>query len=205
MAIARSFVSEIESLTFPIRDDAVYLEASVIRGQGRTVLIPALMVPDVSSAGRRIRISVDLALPAHMSIALDRASGHVIPVSRTLDMPDDVLDVVADHVPVGPQEDARAVVDRELAIDRVVMIANGGEPGLVPASRGPVLFELARSIRNLAKVGGDGVTTIANLVAGADVVKARWGTTAQLVGMVAAAVDGGRYVPDRREGTPQQP
>jgi hypothetical protein len=204
MAVARSFISEIESLTFPIRDDAVYLEASLIRGQGRTVLIPALMVPDVSSAGRRIRGSIDLALPAHMSIALDPASGHAIPVSRTLDIPDDVLDAVGDHVSVGSQEDPRAVVDGELAIDRVVMIGNIGEPGLVSASRGPVMFQLARSIRNLSKVGGDGVTTIARLLAGADVVKARWSNTAQLVGMIAAAVDGGRYVPERTEGTPEE-
>jgi hypothetical protein len=204
MAVARSFITEIESLTFPIRDDAVYLEASLIRGQGRTVLIPALMVPDVSSAGRRIRGSIDVALPAHMSIALDPASGHAVPVSRTLDVPADVLEVVGDFVPVGSPEDARAVVDRELAIDRVVMIANGGEPGLSPVSRGAVLYELARSIRNLAMVGGDGVTTIARLLAGADVVKARWGTSAQLVGMIEAAVDGGRYVPERREGTPEE-
>jgi hypothetical protein len=204
MAVARSFVAEIESLTFPIRDDAVYLEASLIRAQDRTVLIPTLMVPDVSSAGRRIRASIDLALPAHMSIALDPVSGHAIPVTRTLDIPDDVLDVVEHYVPVASQGDVRAVVDRELAIDRIVMLGNVGEPGLVPSSRGPVLFELTRSIRNLAKVGGDGVRTIARLVAGADVVQARWGTTAQLVGTITAAVDGGRYVPERREGTPAE-
>jgi hypothetical protein len=162
------------------------------------------MVPDVSSAGRRIRGSVDLALPAQMSIALDPASGHAVPVPRTLDLPEDVLDVLGAYVPIGSNEDERAIVDREFAVDRVVMIANSGEPGLSPVTRGAVLYELARSIRNLAMVGGEGVTAVANLLAGADVVKARWGTTAQLVGMITAALDGGRYVPDRREGTPQE-
>jgi hypothetical protein len=204
-AIARSLIGEIESLTFPIRDDAVYVEASVVRGGGKTILISSLMINDISAAGRRIRNSVDLMLPGQMSVALDPASGHLIPPSRYLAIPDDALDAVGRFVPVSGPEDIRAIVDRELEIDRIILMAMRPVPGLDRTPKGPVLFNLARSIRNLGMVGSQGLRTLGRLVDQAETLEARWDTTAQLVEVLAAAVDGGRYVPDRTEGTPEAP
>jgi hypothetical protein len=202
-AVARSFLGEIESLTFPSRDDAVYLEASVIRGSGKAVLIPSLMVPSVSAIGRRMRRSFDVELPGQLSVALDPGTGHLIPSGRSLDIPDDALEALDRYVPVGSEPEPRAIIEDELRIDRV-LTRGGTTKGLVPMPRGPVLFDLARAIRNLPRVGGRGVATIGRVLAEADVFEARWFRSAELVDVLEAALNGGRYVPDRTEATPSE-
>ena len=174
--VARSFLSEIESLTFPSRDDAIYLGVSVIRGAGTTVLIPTRLVPAIGVAGRRIQRSLDVWLPAELAVALDVETGHLIPVRQTLDIPRDGLDDLAHSMPDAAGEDRRAFIDRELPIDRVLVWGrtSDGMLGLGPAPKGPVLFDLARSIRNLDKVGRQGVITLARVLSEAEVLSASW-------------------------------
>ena len=90
-AVARSFLYALETLTFPVRDDAVYLDASVIQGGGKTVLVPWYMVPVLNTVGRQLLKTVDMVLPATMSIALDLETAHLIPARSTLDIPWDAL------------------------------------------------------------------------------------------------------------------
>lgn len=200
--VARSFLSGIESLTFPSRDDAIYLGVSVIRGAEATVLIPTRLVPAIGVAGRRIQRSIDIRLPAELVVALDVETGHLIPVKGTLDIPRDVLDYLPRSTPVPAIEDRRAFIDRELLIDRVLVRGGtlDGQLGLGPAPKGPVLWDLARSIRNLDKVGRQGVITLASVLSGAEVLSASWFGTTGLIEILAAAA-AATYVPSRTELT----
>jgi hypothetical protein len=51
-----------------------------------------------------------------------------------------------------------------------------------------VLFDVARSIRNLPKVRGDGPAAVGRALAGAEAARAQWANTQQLVGVVGAVV-----------------
>ena len=201
--VARSFLSEVESLTFPGRDDAIYLGVSVIRGAGTTVVIPARFVPAIGVAGRRIQRSFDIWLPAQLSVALDVGTGHLMPVSPVLDIRADGWDALFDPPPTPEAEDRRAFIDRELPIDRVLVWGRTrtGELGLDQTPKGPVLFDLARAIRNLDKVGREGVLTVARVVSEADVLAASWFGTASLIELLGEAVDAPAYVHRRTELT----
>ena len=204
--IARSFLSEIESITFPSRDDAIYLGVSVIRGIATTVLIPTRLVPAIGVAGRRIQRSLDVRLPAELAVALDIETGRLIPVRQTLDIPRSALDDLVRSMPVVSGEDRRAFVDRELPIDRVLVWGRtpDGRLGLGPTPKGPVLFDLARSIRNLKIVGKQGVITLGRVLAEAEVLAASWFGTAGLIDVLGDAVGdaaGVVYVPSRTELT----
>ena len=188
-AVARSFLCEVESVTFPTRDDAVYVEASIIRGRGGTVLIPALMVPSITAAGRRISRSVNVQLPGHLSIALDPVTAYVVAPHPRIRVPSDALEALEGHIPVDGQPEILALADDAAPIDRVFGFRSGPTLGLGPAPRGPALFELARSVRNLAQIGGLGLTTLGRALADAQVIEARWSNTQQLIDVVAAAVD----------------
>lgn len=201
--VARSFLSEIEALTFPSRDDAIYLGASVIRGAEATVLIPTRIVPAIGVAGRRIQRSFDVWLPAELAVALDVDSGHLIPVRQTLDIPRSGLDDLIRSLPRVAAEDRRAFIDQELPIDRVIVWGRTSEGtlGIGPAPKGPVLFDLARSIRNLERVGKQGVITLARALSEAEVLSASWFGTKGLIEVLEVAV-GVAYVSRRTELTP---
>jgi hypothetical protein len=64
-----------------------------------------------------------------------------------------------------------------------------------------VLFELARSIRNLERVGRQGVTTLGRVLAEAEVLAASWFGTTNLIDVLGAAVGLGSYVRSRTELT----
>ena len=197
--VARTFLGEIGSITFPGRDDAIYLGASVIGGPDTTVLIPTRFVPAIGVAGRRIQRALDIRLPAQLTVALDRESGHLIPAPGTLDIPADALDILARSVPSVANGDRRSFVEREVAVDRVVVW--GRERGLHPTSKGPVLFDLARSIRNLGVVGKQGVMTLARVLSEAEVLSMSWWGTSNLIEVLGQAVGSERYVSSRTELT----
>ena len=77
--------------------------------------------------------------------------------------------------------------------------------GSSSSPKGPVLFNLARSIRNLGMVGSRGVATLGRSSTTRKRSK-RAGTAPRSSSMcLAPPSNGGRYVPDRTEGTPGEP
>jgi hypothetical protein len=200
-AVARSFLSEVEAVTFPARDDAVYLEASVIRGGQITALIPTWMVPSINVAGRRIRRRLDVDLPCHLSVAIDASTGHLIAVRETLARPTDSIDVLVGWSR-SPAADRRAFVDRELAIDRVVVFPSGPSPiGVHRISRGPVVYDLAQAIRNLSRVGGRGLEAVGRALGAAEVLQVQWANTQQLIDVVAEVLRRDGHAADRTSAT----
>jgi hypothetical protein len=197
-AVARAFLAEVESVTFPLRDDAVYLEASVIANTDRTILIPSLMVPLINTAARRFPASMGIRLPGLVSVALDPESGRLVPVKRTLAIDPDAIGTIPDVFPVDGHDD-RVFVDREMPIDRVVVFPQVWDPGVRAASRGTALFGLSRQIRNIRMIGGQGVTTLGRVLAAADVLEVQWGSSRQFVEMVIEIVEREAAATDDRE------
>jgi hypothetical protein len=203
-AVARSFLHEIEGITFPTRDDALYLEGSVIQGAVGTVLIPWTMVPAVNTASRQIRRAVDMVLPSTVSVAIDPATTHLVPVRTTLKIPADALDVLGTYVVVGAEDDVRTSVISDVAIDRVMVL--GGDqwaPVLRPVQRrAEALFKLANVVRNAGALEGRALVTLGNLLTSTEVLETRWTSRQDLVEVVGAAMSGGYYPAAHGEGSP---
>ena len=197
--VARSFLSEIASLTFPARDDAVYLGVSLISGPATTALIPTRFVPAIAVAGRRIQQALDIGLPDQLWVALDLETGHLVPARWSLSIPGDALDLLGRFSPVVDAGDRRATVDREFPVDTVLVW--GRERGVHAAPKGPVLFELAHEIRNLDRVGRRGVIALGRALSDAQVRSVSWFGTAELIETLRMAVDGATYVRSRTELT----
>ncbi len=201
--VARTFLSEMEALTFPGRDDAIYLGLSVIRGNEVTVLIPTRLVPAIGVAGRRIQRALDASLPAQLTVALDVDTGHLVPARPMLDVPGDAFDALVRSVSTTKGEDRRAFIDRELAIDRVLVWGRtpDGELGLGPTPKAPVLFDLARAVRNLDAIGRSAVITLGRVLSDTDVLAGSWFGTNGLIETLGGALHPGAYVPSRTELT----
>src|SRR3990170_3464562 len=50
-AAARALLVEVEAIRFPLRDDAIFLEAGLVRSGDLSVLVPHTMVPGLARAG----------------------------------------------------------------------------------------------------------------------------------------------------------
>lgn len=198
-AIAVSLLHELEAITFPTRDDALYLEASVIYGHAGVVLIPWMMVPVINGASRQIARSVDLVLPGTVSIPVDRSTGGLLPVAPTLKLPPDAIGALGGYVKIGAEEDVRALPAEPRRIDRVVVLGGDRwEPVLRPTvSRSAALFQLASAVRNAGALEGSALETLRHLVDSSEVLEIRWTTRRDLVDVVAAAVEGDTFEPDR--------
>jgi hypothetical protein len=199
--LARSFLHEIESLMYPVRDDAVYVEASLIEGAGRTILIPAVMVGPISKAGRAIRRAADITLPGGMSVALDPQTGELIAPGGVLDIPADWETQLGHLVPRTIRDEGRKLVEQRTAVDAVLVWNTELDPGVMPIARGEVLFYLARQVRNLPRVQGKALSGLAALLERAECLQVQWLTTEQLIWVIKAVVGESSYVPDRSEVT----
>jgi len=178
-AVARAFLLEVETILFPTREDAIFLEAAAVRAPGGTLLVPYLMVPGLARAARRVQ-RADLVPPGAMTVAIDPGSGRLVPVPSGLELPDD-LDERLDRVFPPDPGDPRAFVDEELAVGAVLTYGPLPEAGVVHGSRAETLLSLAPSVRNLARLGGRGVEGLARLVAAAHCYRATWGSTQQML------------------------
>lgn len=192
-ALARTLLHEIDSVTYPIRDDAVYLEASVIRGNGRTLLIPAVMVPQLSAAGRRLESKIDITLPGVMSVALDPETGYLIPPVPQLRFAQGWERRLDELIPPTGPEERRALVTEATPVDRVLTWGQLPEVAVLPTAKGPALFDYAQMLRNPAMVGAAGLTTLAKVFEGAECVATRFLPGQGLVDGMRAALDGGHW------------
>jgi hypothetical protein len=199
-ALASSLLNEIDSFTFPIRNDAVYLEASVIRGDGKTLLIQNTLVPTLCAAGRRIASKIGVSAPGAMSVALDPETGHLIPPSPYLKLAPDRWEMLGTLWPMSSAEDGTVTSITDVTpIDRVLKRRFVPHPVLQPTPKAPVLYEYAQLVRNQSIIGGDALKTLAKVFERADVLELQYFSTQNLIEALGAAVGGGTYVGDPPE------
>jgi hypothetical protein len=149
--LARAFLEEIESNAFPRRADAIYLEASLVRGSDGTALVPSSFAPALSGQSRRAdRLGV--TLPATTWVAVDPESGRAVPVRSALGIaPDAAARLVGAQ---GAQRPDRLFVDGPTRIDAACLVHDDPSGDVVQISRSTALYRFAAMSRNLPRIGG---------------------------------------------------
>jgi hypothetical protein len=200
--IAGAFLTEIERLRMPLRDDALMLDAAVTEVDGSAVLIPGYLVPTLSSLGRRASRK-GIVLPGHSTVQVD-ADGCVVPLVGVLDVPSDALEGRHGSPSPGMRDD-RFAIERRLRVEVVVQLAHEPEVSLRSISRGSVLHRLATQTMNLPHLGGRALGPLRLLVTSASSYETTWMGERRYLDSLSEAVAMGRssYVDDRSEDTPE--
>jgi hypothetical protein len=200
--IRRAFLTEIERLRMPLRDDALMLDAAVANVSGCSVLIPGYLVPTLSSLGRRAGRE-GIVLPGHSTVQVD-AEGCVVPLVSVLDVPSDALEVHDGRLSLGMGDD-RFTIERPMRVELVVQLAHEPEVFLRSVSRGSVLHRLATQTMNLPQLGGRALGPLRQLLTSASSYETSWTGERRYLDSLSAAVAMGRspYVDDRSEDTPE--
>jgi hypothetical protein len=163
--LAAAVVSQFEFPASLERADAAFLEAIVVELDGVVALLPSTFVPFVDALGYRTIERTGLRLPVINYAAVDLASGCIVPPRRTLDVPRDAQEMLAQLLP-NEGGDGRLTVLQPVSVDVVCSFGFSGET-TVPVSPGLAAHTFARTIRNLTRVGGAGVEAVAKLIEGA--------------------------------------
>ena len=158
--LVEALISELEAWTFRDRDDAVFLRMAPIVAHGAVALVPPYVANAIIGMRRRAE-KAGLTLPAQLHVAVDKVTGAMIPIPRTLNLAPAALDAVDD----GGTTDRFAITE-PVAVNGLVFFAESGEP-VTPVSRGIGLYRTASAAFNLPAVGSEGLRTLGTLVAGA--------------------------------------
>jgi hypothetical protein len=158
--LVESLLSELEAWSFRERDDAVFLRMAPIAAHGAVALVPPYVANAIIGLGRRAE-RVGITLPAQLHVAVDRGTGAMIPIRRTLEVDPTALEAIEDD----GRADRFAVLE-ETAPDGLLFFAESGD-AVTQVSRGVALYRVAGSAFNLPEVGGDGLRSLGRLVAGA--------------------------------------
>jgi hypothetical protein len=160
--VGRTLFAELESLLFPDRDDAVYLEASVVASDGAVALVPGTAALYVATLGDRKVQRAGLRLPVETKVAIDPDSGEAVPIESRLKIPADAIARLAALAPVDRSDD-RLVLDGPVKLDAVFSIGPTEDP-LLPVSSAVALYRLGSHALNLGKLGTAGLETLLGVV-----------------------------------------
>jgi hypothetical protein len=149
--LARAFLEEVESNAFRARDDAVFLDASLVEGDGGIALVPSSFAPALSGQSRRAE-RLGVTLPATTWVAIDPDSGEAVPVRSALGIPADAAERLVG--PRGTERPDRLFVDRPTHVDAACLVHDDPAGDVVPISRSTVLYRFAAMTRNLPGIGG---------------------------------------------------
>jgi hypothetical protein len=150
--LARGLIQELESLTFPQREDAIYLDAALMYSNGATAITPSNLVSYIGKLGRRVDRS-GVQLPGSTHVAVDPQSGWLVPIRSVLEIPGDAVERAGELTSSNGHRADRRFVEESLDPDMVLTFA-GSELALQPVSRGQALHRLASYAMNLERLGG---------------------------------------------------
>ena len=181
----RALLAELEGLGFHERDDAVYVMASIVDVAGAPTLLPSSLAPGLAKLGRRAG-KLGVGIPGELTVAIDIDTASVVPVRRTLQVPDDALERLATVCPWKGRDGLR-FVERPETIEAFLVPATDPEAPLQPARKGFALANLAGWTLNLERVGGRGLDALGRFVERTTAYGSAWTDTAELMGRLAAA------------------
>jgi hypothetical protein len=163
--LGRALFAELESVQFPDRDDAIYVDAAALATDGRIALIPGNYLPTMWKLSRRLH-QAGVLLPLARTIAVDRETGQVIPTTPKLEVPDDAIETLTETVGAeasavlgvaGARREGNAHLERWVLRDPtapVAVLTTGAEEGpRQPQSTGQAVYRLAGMTMNLPKIG----------------------------------------------------
>jgi hypothetical protein len=199
--LARAFLTEIERLRLPFRDDAVQLDGAVALVRDVPVLMPGYLVSSLSALGRRAERE-GITLPGHTTVQIDDV-GRVVPREGVLDVPGDALHRLGEQFPVSAAGD-RFMITEPVRPEVILELALEPGVGLRQVSRGATLHRLGTMTMNLPLLGGKSLPPLRPLVARARCYETTFmGERRFLDVLPHAAADSPleAYVEDRREDT----
>jgi len=160
--LVTGLLSELESLTFGNRDDALYLHGQLVASNGTLAFGPGSMSSYLSRVGRRVeRAGITLA-PSRFT-AIDPDTGQVVPVRSELDIPSDVLAELGALVPADqPDKRLGLNLDEPTRVDAVLDFS--GDEALVPLSKALVVTRLTGRAINFPKLGMAALEGLGRLV-----------------------------------------
>ena len=167
--LARTLLDDLEALLYWEREDAVYLDATVLSLGGLTWLIPTSMSVYLSRLGRRLaRNGGSITVSKGMAVSL--VDGRALPIEPRIN---------AREVPLpwsGETDEKRGGsplrLQTPVSID-AVCAQSVDDGGLRPMSRGETLYQLFPAVMNADEVGSEGLRGLGRLIERASCY--RWG------------------------------
>jgi hypothetical protein len=163
--LGRALFAELESVLFPDRDDAIYVDAAPLTMAGRIALIPGNYLPMMWKLSRRLH-QAGVLLPLAKTVAVDRETGQVMPTTPKLAIPDDAIPRLTEAVGseasailgvAGARREGNGHLERWVLSDRampVAILTTGADEGpRQEQSRGQAIYRLAGMTINLPKIG----------------------------------------------------
>ena len=184
--LARGLVDELESFSFPVREDAVFVSATLVEIEGSAVLIPSYLAPYLSRS-RRVVEQLGIRMSSGPAVAVD-ARGRVGRAEKALRLPKGATSRMA-----GDRTAASELVDvrRRRAVDAVCWFSRAATEPVAPVSRARALYAMASDAVNLQRVGGRAVDVLSRLLEGAECFELRGDTPRSMLLALASAVRGG--------------
>jgi hypothetical protein len=186
VTLGRGLFAELEGLGFHERDDAVYVTASIIEVAGATTLVPSSIAPGLATLGRRAG-KLGVGIPGELTVAIDMESASVVPVDRTLELPDDTFERLAGACPWEASDGLRFVNASE-DVRALLVPSSDPEAPLRPSRKGFALANLAGWTLNLQNVGGRGLDALGRFVERTAAYESAWTDTADVMGQLAGVM-----------------
>jgi hypothetical protein len=161
-AVGRGLLLDVESLTFPKRDDSLYLDAPVISGHGANIVMPADFASFFNRGGKKLE-RAGVSMPLTWATALDVASGRAQPPRMTLPVPADALErlqAVASSTPNG----SAAEPGEPVAVDAFCFLGFGVGATFGPVGASDAVYRLAKVTRNLKVLRRGALDALARMV-----------------------------------------
>jgi len=163
-ALGRALLSEIEAVSFPRRDDAIYMQYALVSARGTKALIPAELVSFFDQVARKVD-RAGVTLPVTAFTAVDLESGELIPTPRTLGLDEEAAEPLA-RIASADGWPARATLDRPANVDVICGMGYLREVAFAPISRGVALFTLTAFTKNLPVLRQSGLEGLRRLIEG---------------------------------------
>src|SRR5207247_10915628 len=96
--LADSLFAEMNGAGYSERDDAIFLNAGLLAANGTVGLASTELISFVADLGRVVERS-EITLPVASFAAVDPASGEIVPLPRSFDLPQDARDRIAALAP----------------------------------------------------------------------------------------------------------
>lgn len=184
--LARTLLDELEAFSYPRRDDAVFVYATVVELDGQTVLIPSYLAPYLARS-RRLIEAKGIRMSSGPAVAVEASTGRLRSAATRLEVPRGVAGRFAAREG-SPSE----VVDirRPTGVDVVCWFDRAVQEPMRPVTRARALYTLASDTANLEPMGGEALEALGRLVADARCFELRGDTPrAMLTSLVGAVRD----------------
>jgi hypothetical protein len=182
--LGRSLLAELDAKILSTRTDAVYVHYGLAWTDEVSVLLPAWLVAYLSGTGRRLQRS-GISLSPTRWIAVDRATGEILPEMRFLDVPQGALDGL---VTPGGSEPDRPTLDRRRRVDAIVTYLEELDT-IRAGTRATALHHLAAVTANLTALGGEAMAPLAALVERAHCFETGLGRAQQMLQVLVDVVE----------------